>query len=313
MSQQPYYTPPQPLEVPGSIAGLVGSYNLGRVLACYQVPRQTVGGIALILVGGFIALSTLCTGGILVLIFSRVSRSNGTSLIADRGTLFFILALAACVLGGGAMVWFGIRLLAGRPKRVYLCDEGIVLDEKQGVEPLRWDQVASVSRYWTRHARQQNANHSHREYYFTYHCHLICKDGQERSIEESSFKDGRILCDEIARQVTRRLLPQALAAYRADQMLNFGDLSVSKQGLSQDQGRSGIPWSAVESILLGGDQKTRDEMAILVPQGDESRRWYENKRMPNVAIFREIARVAGVKCKNTLQLPSPDLIDFLLG
>ena len=304
MSEQSYaYAPQTPIAVPGDVASLLANSGLGSPLASYQVPKQIVGGIALLLIGGFVALSSLCTGALLGTIVSHVDKGAVTS-----NTLLLVGGVGIAVLLSLAMAWIGIYMLVKRPQRIYLCNGGIVIDEKRGLEALRWEYIASVSRYWTHRRQHDNADRDRFRTVVEYHCLLTLSDGQTRSIEESDYKEGKVLGAEIARQVTRILLPQALAAYQAGQTLSFGNLSVSRYGLSQDQGRSGLPWNAFSALQLGRDEETRDEIALVTAQDDKP--WYVAKRMPNVLIFAEIARMAGVPLERTLWLPNTALEDL---
>ena len=52
--------------------------------------------------------------------------------------------------------------------------------------------------------------------------------------------------------MSQHLLPEAIAAYRAGQTLNFGALNVTPQGLSLEEARKDLPWEQLGEVYEAG-------------------------------------------------------------
>ena len=255
-------------------------------------------------------LSIFCPVGILVVTHSFSIQTTGTNITGNLLLLALLVGIALfCLL----MMWQGVRVLSGSLKRVFLCDEGFVAHNGRQMDLMRWDQIATASRYWVRRRKQsdgpnQTYYQDHPTRYFTYHCCVRRRDDYELTIDASDYQDGgEDLCREIARQVMQKLLPQTLAAYRSGRPISFDDLIVSKQGLSKDQGRSILPWSTLDRIQVG----VCDEMIIWLRQAGGPQQWDAKKRLPNAPLFLELARAEGITCEHNLSLPDSSWEDLL--
>ena len=65
---------------------------------------------------------------------------------------------------------------------------------------------------------------------------------------ERVFTGFKPLGEHIEREVTRHLLPETIAAYKAGQRLNFGALNVTPQGLSLEEVQKDLPWEQLGAI-----------------------------------------------------------------
>ena len=69
---------------------------------------------------------------------------------------------------------------------------------------------------------------------------------------ERAFIGFKLLGEHVEREVSRRLLPGAIAAYRAWQTLNFGALCVTPQGLRLEETRKDLPWEQLGEVYEAG-------------------------------------------------------------
>jgi hypothetical protein len=271
----------QPLQVPANVYELMLSHQLGRPLAFDRESSDGCTGVILIVVGVFIDLSLLIplliVGLVLFVSHTPIPVANLLTPWGLGGALFFLL----CVLFGILIGWGGISLLRGPFQHLYLCQEGLVSLTGHREIVMRWDQVTSVTRFvaysGTRNPRPSS------------YCRLRRSDGVELIIREGSFEHGVALCRSIERQVVHQQLPQVLASYHAGIPLNFGDLTVTQQGLSLDHGRKTLPWSEVSAIEIN-----RNYVFSIGKQG-KFRNWYSNASMSNAQTFMELAFALGVR------------------
>ncbi len=293
MAQQGY-PDSQPLQVPANVYELMVSHHLGGPLAFYRERSNGCAGVILIVVGVFCELSLLplllLLGLVLSVSHTQISLANLLTLPGLGVALFFLLEVLFGVLIG----WGGFRLLTGPFQHLYLCEEGLVSLTGRREIVMRWDQVTSVTRYMVRSTGRQGGSSRPR-------CHLRRSDGAELIIQGLSFQQGDVsgrfiatggtqttLADIIEQQVARKQLPQLLAAYSAGIPISFGDLTVTQQGLSLDQGRKTLPWSEVSAI------KFSREYVLSICKRGKFWDWYSNARMPNALTFLELTNALGV-------------------
>lgn len=65
---------------------------------------------------------------------------------------------------------------------------------------------------------------------------------------DRAFTGFKIFGVQVEREVTRHLLPETIAAYKAGQTLNFGAVNVTPQGLSLQEVRKSLPWEKLGDI-----------------------------------------------------------------
>lgn len=125
-----------------------------------------------------------------------------------------------------------------RDIHVYLCDQGLIYTGARiHPQPFRWDQM-QVWRAVTRYSR--NGIHTRTTYRYT----IQRQDGYRIILQY--FVGIKTLGETISNQITQAVLPQATQAYNAGQTVQFGSLSLNRQGVSN--GWNVLPWSQVEAI-----------------------------------------------------------------
>jgi hypothetical protein len=98
----------------------------------------------------------------------------------------------------------------------------------------------------------------------------------------------------LEKEVTRHLLPAAIAAYTSGQQITFGKLKITNEGIGQ--GKVFLPWSLVAHAALqpvefaeGVPLTSQDVLPDLViyQQGEANKAWYPApvSKIPNAALF----------------------------
>jgi hypothetical protein len=130
--------------------------------------------------------------------------------------------------------------------RGYICSHGVMFIKGKQVQAIRWDQIRTVQKIYltdTSNIPQQ---------------YILYPPGDEEPVVlERVFIGFKLLGEHIEREVSQHLLPEAIAAYRAGQTLNFGALNVTPQGLSLEEVRKDLPWTN-----LGGIYEARGYLVI---------------------------------------------------
>src|SRR5260370_190052 len=121
--------------------------------------------------------------------------------------------------------------------RGYLCSHGVMFIKGKQVQTIRWDQIRTVQKIYltdTSTIPQQ---------------YILYPPGDEEPVVlERAFIGFKLLGEQIEREVSQRLLPETIAAYRAGQTLNFGALNVTPQGLSLEEVQKDLPWANLGEV-----------------------------------------------------------------
>jgi hypothetical protein len=276
MAQQGYPNSP-PLQVPANVYELMISHQLGRPLALYWEGSSAWIGVILIVVGVLCELPLLPVLLLLGLLLTQISVAN---LLTLQG-LGVALLLLVWVLVGLLIGWGGFRLLTAPLEHLYLCEEAVVSLTGRREIVMRWDQVTNVTRCVTRGSGRNRGS--------SRLCCLLRSDGAALIIHESSFEQGGALCGYIEQQVAHKQLPQVRASYPAGIPISFGDLTVTQQGLSLDNGRKTLPWSEVGTIKISSNY------VLSIGKQGKFWDWYSNGNMPNAWTVLELMDALGRK------------------
>lgn len=156
-------------------------------------------------------------GGIFIL--------GGVGLAALVHTLDSIRAGLFLAAVGLVALSYGLYLTrtVSRNKRtqIYVGTDGLMRVKGDQVETIRWDQISGVQQRFV----QSRSNYFLRAYL------LLRRDGSVLAIERS-YQDFKELGKAIEDEVTRHLLPEALAVYQTGGAVSFGAMQVSSQGIS---------------------------------------------------------------------------------
>ncbi|HEU5368704.1 MAG TPA: DUF6585 family protein [Ktedonobacterales bacterium] len=219
MSQQAYASAQPPF--PQEVYQYAGMYNLGNPVAVHKVAFRspiTLGIISVLLAGLFGAVA----------LFGDSSSAT---------VLFMVLLTLLCV--AGAVYYLAVFPVQHSAWRIYACTDGFLFMKGSNPIPCRWDQVAFVWQRIIRHYR--NGIYTGTSYKYT----VQRADGVKIVLTEM-FRKVNQLGEQIQREVTSRLAPQALAAINAGQTLSFGPFNLSRQGLATSKGM--IPWSEAQQV-----------------------------------------------------------------
>jgi branched-subunit amino acid transport protein len=119
---------------------------------------------------------------------------------------------------------------------LYLCTNGLMIIKWTRVQALRWEQIQAIQ-----HCRTQNIL---RPYYILY-----LDGGKTITLQWSLVGDGiKDLGNHIEHEVCQCLLPKAIASYEAGEVLNFGPITVTAQGLTLEDEQRSLPWERFASI-----------------------------------------------------------------
>lgn len=118
----------------------------------------------------------------------------------------------------------------------YLCTNGLMMIKGKRVQALRWEQIQAIQR-----GRTHNI---WRPYYILY-----LDEGKAITLRWSLIGEGiKELGKTIEREISQRLLPEAIVNYEAGQMLNFGSITVTAQGLTFEDEQQSLPWERFATI-----------------------------------------------------------------
>ncbi|GHO56807.1 DUF6585 family protein [Ktedonobacter robiniae] len=130
-----------------------------------------------------------------------------------------------------------IVLYRGRNRRIYIYEHGLLAVRTNGVEAVRWEEIAIV---WHKVTRNKNS--------ITHSYTLQRKDGSEFKLG-FFFRTNQKLGSMIEEETARLLFPQARASYQQGQPLYFGPLTLDLSGLTYNT--KFLPWNEVEEIQFG--------------------------------------------------------------
>lgn len=173
-------------------------------------------------------------GGVLCALLGGSAIYSGT---ASSGV--FMLIVGVLLLALGIYILFSPLIYSSW--HVYVCSDGFALVRGSKIDAFRWDQIDNVMFRIIR--RYRNGIYMGTTYRYT-----IRGLNGNQVILNNRFANIKMLGESITDMVTRVRLPQAIAAYRAGQMLYFGPLSVSMQGVSN--GREIIGWHEISEVSI---------------------------------------------------------------
>lgn len=207
--------------LPPEIAQLAAQQQLGTFIAEYRprLSNRSVLGCGIMLVGG------------VVLFFVVQSQPDAPFWGA-------YLAFGFCALVGLAIVG---SFLINLRLRVYVWASGFIRAKGHQLYVRRWDHISSIRQNITRH--YTNGVYTGTTHVYT----LLATDGTSVTFREP-LGDIDHLGTTLVREITRVQLPKAIAAYNAGERLQFGGITVSKEGIGN--GKETLPWSQVKDIQV---------------------------------------------------------------
>ena len=221
MAGQPaqYYPPQLPLEM----QNLASMYQLGNPMAEYR--------------GGFTgrAIAAIIVAAILVVFFGLFwigSAANGDPASSVIFAIFTLLSLAF-------LAWMIISPLQSNSWRVYVFNQGFVFFKGGQPDIFRWADIRAIWQRVTSYYRYGIRTR-------TTHKYTIERADGHRIVLNDRIKNVEELGNGLSRQISEFMLPHMIAAYNAGNVITFGPLSVSQQGVSN--GREMLPWPSIKEI-----------------------------------------------------------------
>lgn len=246
-----------PVLLPLPVQQRAEAQRLGAFTKAYQttVVRTIVGSFVFL-----VAAALFCVGGILPPDLTVTTR--GVLLVF--GLLFLGLALT-----------LAYNVLQVANQRIYLFEQGLVIDKRQQVQVFPWNQTAAVWQSVTRNYR--NGRYVGTTYIYT----LRRVDGYQVKLNNLT-KDIAELGPIIAQGITRELVPRALHSIGTGQTLTFAPFSINQQGIGN--GREFLPWPQVQGV----DVK---QGRVTIKKAGTSRDSWTDKvaKIPNFLVFTVVA------------------------
>jgi hypothetical protein len=154
-----------------------------------------------------------------------------------------------------------------RGARVYLCTDGLMRVTDGTAEASRWDQTREFWKVFSEPAwygllgfidvissfTGQDSSANYRGTLQTLQEYRLRQaNGTELVLAKRRFYKFKKLGKAIEQEVTRHLLPGALAAYNAGQPVSFGEISVSGQGITIGFRQETIIWNELNMVRGSG-------------------------------------------------------------
>lgn len=221
------------------------------------------------------------------LLISKVGRRRKMlTLLEGIGSFFFaaflfVLAFVTpdnwlFISGIGVFVVFygATRLVVYRREKslvIGLYQNGLIYRSYKGGTAVLWDDIQSVT-------AGVLANMAAHETHYT--ILIQTRSGREISIRTSNriLTEIGIINNAIQRQVTNRLLPRSMEAFKTGRTLAFGSLLVNRAGIRSGDKR--IPWAEVEVVELKNG-------VVHIRQRNQGRNWSSMVAgsLPNALVF----------------------------
>ncbi|HEX6477743.1 MAG TPA: DUF6585 family protein [Ktedonobacteraceae bacterium] len=251
MAQQPLQANVLQQPLPIEVQQQAGMYNMGALTALYK-PRFTnplviIALAALVIVVDIVLLIAVLSTGWIVYIFV---------IIPILAIIYAVKGIVDCNL------------------RVYTFTDGLIRAKGKANDVIRYDQVAQVFFI------SRKGSYGSVSYTLT----LVRSDGATFKIS-SVIQYMNTLGSTVQSEVVRRHMPQALEAFKRGNMLPFGPLTVSFQGIGNGKGT--LPWNMVQPIIL-------QRGFVIVKQIGQGSNFAKVKvtEVPNLPVFLGLVKYA---------------------
>jgi len=180
-----------------------------------------------------------------------VALGQSSAALADIGLglygqlaplLFVVIALFALV-----------RALTNWNKAIVLYERGLAFKDRRGLHAWRWEEIQTLYSSVVRKLYMGIIPVG------TSRSYTVVNDRNEMLHFDQGLARARDAAELIRRAAQPHMLARSIQAYHAGQVVNFGVLAVSRQGLHQ--GQRIHPWSQVREV------KVHDGRLRILPQG----------------------------------------------
>jgi hypothetical protein len=256
------YQSPQPVfatstAAPTEITQLAAQQQLGELRATYA-PRLTNSALILGMILGLALLGVVFA----VVLFTQLRTVNR-----------LVFALIVLPIVG---IIYAIDAFSHHSYRVYLFSSGLIYVRSGKPEVVYWNQISTI---WHRPIRQTSGETTYRY--------------EIQRYDAPPLKLGNVLggvlvhvselIELVEHEVMMAQLPNALAIYSAGQVLSFGKLSISLQGLAH--GSRTLSWNEIVSIEM-----EKNQLAIRCKDGSTKKlSGVRPSDVPNFLLFQQVA------------------------
>jgi hypothetical protein len=184
----------------------------------------------------------LLSGAVLVFLYGIYSsflayQLHGPAVIGDKITAPLLIA----VLLSGLGLLAGWEAYVNWRKGVAVYERGFACRDRTGLQTWCWDDILAMTSAVTRH--YHNGIYTGTTHVYT----LLDRQNQRLKLGDSI---GRVedLAKAIDTNIFPRLYPRAVDQYNSGEMLPFGPIAISKQGMTL--GKKTYPWGEVKEVSI---------------------------------------------------------------
>ena len=234
--------------------------GLGALLGYYPVRRSHR-------LGNLVVCLVLLAGAALVLLYGIYSsflayQLHGPAVIDNKLTASLLIAVL--LAGLGALAGWGAYANWRKGAAVY--ERGLAYQDRTGLKTWSWEDILSMTSAVTRH-------YTNGIYTGTSHVYnLLGRHNQKVKLGDSIGK-VESLARVIDTNIFPLLYPRAVEHYNSGEMLPFGPVAISKQGITI--GKRTYPWGEVKEVSIH-----RGILKVTRKDGG----WFGGARAPAAAI-----------------------------
>jgi hypothetical protein len=167
---------------------------------------------------------------------------GGILMLQDNGNALCLVLPGVAFVGLGLLGWWDAR--QSRDLRVGIFEQGIALSEKQGLQSMRWEEVARAFQILTREGNTTIIRHGYR---------LENASGQKLWWNDD-VSNAPHAWELVRRHLYPRLMQSISTAFNRGDTVAFGELSANRDGLSQKNKL--IPWAGIEDVQVANGTLT---------------------------------------------------------
>jgi hypothetical protein len=193
-------------------------------------------------IGSLVTFFIFIGGSILVFLYGFyityvAIQKHGPAMIGDKLTVPVIIALVMLLIG----LAVGRFAYENWSKGVAVYDQGLVVRDRKGIKPWRWEEIVSLKAAVTRH-------YIFGIYAGTTHRYSLFNHRNQRLVFGEMYARVEELAKIIQDGISPILYGRAAQKYNTGQTLVFGPVAISKSGIRI--GKKVYPWSEVEQVSI---------------------------------------------------------------
>ncbi len=225
-------TSSQPLNLPDAFRSVIG---LGAPEEIFPVKSKNR-------IGSLIGAVIFLAAGGLAVVFAFVnaynaSRRYGPAVFATR----LMGPLAFGVVLGAVGIWAAWAAYTNWNRMVVCYTHGLAVRDRKGVRFWRWEQIQLLYRSVVKH-------YTNGIYTGTTHRYTIVLEQGGREKFDDRYQNVEKLGDNLQTRTFDHLYARAVEAYNAGRKLQFGRVTVDKQGITV--GKKAYPWASVGRVSI---------------------------------------------------------------